>query len=164
VLGKWGKDQSLRWQIELIAGRTRDLANRIKRGLVAAPPRQRLKGKVQNMNDINWGGGTAANSGTLTFEAQVAGSGLTPISFTLRLYPGYTAFHVAAAFARAWNAVVPDPRYMAVAHQTEVLFPRTPAAMFGPNSRKLNGNPLNDDGAILNIPSFPELRANVFET
>ncbi|MEK7731693.1 MAG: hypothetical protein AAB363_07530, partial [Planctomycetota bacterium] len=56
VLGKWGKDRSLRWQIELIAGRTRDLANRIKRVLVAVPPRQRLKGKMQNTNDINWGG------------------------------------------------------------------------------------------------------------
>lgn len=39
-MGKWDKDRSLRWQIELVAGHTRDLANRIKSRLLAAPPRR----------------------------------------------------------------------------------------------------------------------------
>ena len=81
MLGKWGKDRSLRWQIELIAGRTRDLANRIKRVLVAVPPRQCSIGKVQNTNDINWGGdpGAAKVIDVLQDQSESAGSFLAQI-------------------------------------------------------------------------------------
>jgi len=113
------------------------------------------------MNDINWKGKVTANASLAITATLVDG---TNVSFSIMLYNGYTGALVAAAFAEAWNALVTNPAYFAVADGSTVMFPNAP--VFQNGTRYFNAALFNDDGSQLtvpNVPSFPQLKANATE-
>ena len=136
-MGKWDKDRSLRWQIELVVGHSRDLANRIKRRLSAAPPSRirriwdRLvrefvnpgprrsmlasKTEVKRMSygdSANWDGKVPEASYTeymIEWRTKFKGSGL-PLFCSFEVNTDYEIMKVAGELAGAWNGQNPSAR------------------------------------------------------